>query len=51
MEVFYDGGWHLLRSDEHLLVLDRDNETIVGETEISRDHDLIRRGSEIVRLM
>ena len=42
-EVFYDGGWHLLDSDEHLLVLDRDNETIVGETEISRDHDLMKR--------
>jgi len=42
-EVFYDGGWHLLDSDEHLLVLDRDNETIVGEAEISRDHDLMKR--------
>lgn len=42
-EVFYDDGWHLLDSDEHLLVLDRDNETIVGETEISRDHDLMKR--------
>lgn len=42
-EVFYDGGWHLLDSDEHLLVLDRDNETVVGESEISRDHDLMKR--------
>ena len=42
-EVFYDGGWHLLDSDEHLLVLDRDNETIVGETELSHDHDLMKR--------
>jgi len=42
-EVFYDGGWHLLDSDEHLLVLNRDNETIAGETEISRDHDLMKR--------
>ena len=42
-EVFYDGGWHLLDSDEHLLVLDRDNQTIVGEADISRDHDLMKR--------
>ena len=42
-EVFYDGGWHLLDSDEHLLVLDRDNESIVGEADISRDHDLMKR--------
>jgi len=42
-EVFYDDTWHLLDSDEHLLVLGRDNETIVGETEISRDHDLMKR--------
>jgi len=42
-EVFYDGSWHLLDSDEHLLVLDRDNQTIVGEAEISRDHDLMKR--------
>jgi hypothetical protein len=42
-EVFYDGAWHLLDSDEHLMVLDRDNETVVGEAEISRDHDLMKR--------
>ncbi|MBT6145699.1 MAG: hypothetical protein HOH74_09730 [Gemmatimonadetes bacterium] len=42
-EVFYDGDWHLLDSDEHLLVLGRDNETIVGEAEISHDHDLLKR--------
>lgn len=42
-EVFYDDAWHLLDSDEHLLVLDRDNETIVGEAEISHDHDLMKR--------
>ena len=42
-EVFYDEAWHLLDSDEHLLVLGRDNETIIGETEISRDHDLMKR--------
>jgi hypothetical protein len=43
-EVFYDGEYHLLDSDEHLLVLQRDNETIAGEEDISRDHDLMKRG-------
>ncbi len=42
-EVFYDGAYHLLDSDEHLLVLDRDNETIVSEAQISHDHDLMKR--------
>lgn len=42
-EVFFDGGWHLLDSDEHLLVLGRDNDTIVDEGAISRDHDLMKR--------
>jgi len=42
-EVFYDGRYHLLDSDEHLLVLLRDNETIAGEEEIARDHDLMKR--------
>ena len=42
-EVFYDGAYHLLDSDEHLLVLMRDNRTVAGEAEISRDHDLMKR--------
>lgn len=42
-EVFFDGQYHLLDSDEHLLVLQRDNETIAGEEEIARDHDLMKR--------
>ena len=42
-EVFFDGKYHLLDSDEHLLVLERDNETIAGEAELSRDHDLMKR--------
>ena len=32
-----------LCSDEHLLVLGRDNETIVDEAAIGRDHDLMKR--------
>ena len=42
-EVFYDGDYHLLDSDEHLLVLERDNETIADEATLSRDHDLLKR--------
>jgi hypothetical protein len=42
-EVFYDGDYHLLDSDEHLLVLERDNKTIAGEAALSRDHDLLKR--------
>ena len=42
-EVYYDGAYHLLDSDEHLLVLMRDNRTVAGEAEISRDHDLMKR--------
>ncbi len=42
-EVFYDGMWHLLDGDEHVICLMRDNETIAGEEEIVRDHDLMKR--------
>jgi hypothetical protein len=42
-EVFYDGGFHLLDSDEHVLCLRRDNRTIASEEEIVRDHDLVKR--------
>ena len=42
-EVFFDGRYHLLDSDEHLLVLLRDNRTIAGEEELARDHDLMKR--------
>ncbi|MEE3336938.1 MAG: hypothetical protein VX255_11135 [Candidatus Latescibacterota bacterium] len=42
-EVFYDGDYHLLDSDEHLQVLDRDNLTIASEGQISADHDLMKR--------
>jgi len=42
-EVYYDGDYHLLDSDEHLLILDRDNQTIASEARISRDHDLMKR--------
>lgn len=42
-EVFYDGAFHLLDSDEHVICLARDNRTIVGEAEVVADHDLMRR--------
>lgn len=42
-EVWFDDGWRMLDGDEQIICLDRDNETIVGETEIVRDHDLMKR--------
>jgi hypothetical protein len=43
VEVFYDGTWHLLDSDESIICLLPDNETIAGEEEIVRDHWLMKR--------
>jgi hypothetical protein len=42
-QVFYDGAWHLFDGDMHSVYLLRDNETIAGEQDLVRDHDLIRR--------
>jgi hypothetical protein len=42
-QVFYDGSWHLFDGDMHSLYLLRDNETIAGEQDLVRDHDLIKR--------
>ncbi len=42
-QVFYDGSWHLMDGDMHSIYLLRDNETIAGEQDLVRDHDLIRR--------
>ncbi len=42
-QVFYDGSWHLFDGDMHSIYLLRDNETIAGEQDLVRDHDLIRR--------
>ncbi len=42
-EVFYDGGFHLLDSDEHVICLERDNHTIASCAEVVRDHDLMKR--------
>jgi hypothetical protein len=42
-EVFYDGDYHLLDSDEHVICLKRDNQTIASCADIVRDHDLVKR--------
>lgn len=42
-EVWYDGGWHELDSDESIISLLRDNETIASEPQIVADHDLMKR--------
>jgi hypothetical protein len=42
-EVFYDGDWHLLDSDEGIICLMRDNKTIASEAQIVADHDLMKR--------
>lgn len=42
-EVYYDGGWHELDSDESIISLQRDNETIASESQIVADHDLMKR--------
>ena len=42
-EVFYDGAYHLLDSDEHVICLERDNRTLASCEEIVRDHDLVKR--------
>ncbi len=42
-EVYYDGGWHELDSDESIISLLRDNESIASESQIVADHDLMKR--------
>ena len=42
-EAFYDGAYHLLDGDEHVICLKRDNKTIASCAEIVRDHDLVKR--------
>jgi hypothetical protein len=42
-QAFYDGRWHFLDGDMHSVYLLRDNETVAGEQDIVRDHDLIKR--------
>ena len=42
-QAFYDGRWHFYDGDLHCAYLLRDNETVAGEQDIVRDHDLIKR--------
>lgn len=42
-EVFYDGAWHVLDSDESIISLLRNNETIASLPQIVADHDLMKR--------
>jgi len=42
-QVFYDNGWHFYDGDMHSVYLLRDNETVAGEQDIVRDHDLVKR--------
>jgi hypothetical protein len=42
-QVFYDNAWHVMDGDMHSIYLLRDNETVAGEQDLVRDHDLIRR--------
>jgi hypothetical protein len=42
-QAFYGGGWHFYDGDMHSVYLLRDNQTVAGEQDIVRDHDLIKR--------
>ena len=42
-QAFYDGRWHFYDGDMHSVYLLRDNQTVAGEQDIVRDHDLIKR--------
>src|SRR5438132_1262550 len=40
---FFDGRWNLFDGDMHAMYLLRDNQTVAGEQDLVRDHDLIKR--------
>lgn len=42
-QAFYGRSWHFYDGDMHSVYLLRDNETVAGEQDIVRDHDLIKR--------
>jgi hypothetical protein len=42
-QAFYNGFWHFYDGDMHSVYLLRDNETVAGEQDLVRDHDLIKR--------
>jgi len=42
-QAFYDDRWHFYDGDMHSVYLLRDNQTVAGEQDIVRDHDLVKR--------
>jgi hypothetical protein len=42
-QAFYDNAWHFYDGDLHSVYLLRDNQTVAGEQDIVRDHDLVKR--------
>jgi hypothetical protein len=42
-QAYFDGRWNLFDGDMHALYLLRDNQTVAGEQDLVRDHDLIKR--------
>jgi len=42
-QTYYDNAWHFYDGDMHSVYLLRDNETVAGEQDIVRDHDLVKR--------
>ena len=42
-QVYFDGRWNLFDGDMHSMYLLRDNQTVAGEQDLVRDHDLVRR--------
>jgi hypothetical protein len=42
-QVFYDDGWHVMDGDLNGLYLGYDNQTVMGEPELAKDHYLVKR--------
>jgi hypothetical protein len=42
-QAFFDGRWNLFDGDMDAMYLLRDNQTVAGEQDLVRDHDLIKR--------
>jgi hypothetical protein len=42
-QVWFDGRWNLMDGDQQGLYLLRDGRTVASESEIARDHDLVKR--------
>jgi hypothetical protein len=42
-QAFSDGAWHFYDGDMHSVYLLRDNQTVAGEQDLVRDHDLVKR--------